>query len=284
MAKIPVSKVYEYLEEMLSDKWGYIYGTAGKLWTEQAQKSATNDMAIKYGKKWIGHMVTDCSGVMVYIWNQFGMSIEHGSNAIARKRVGEFVKTPKAGYAAFKWREKGEPSSYKDGKGDYYHIGIVGSDGETVYESKGTQAGFVTSKASTWYCFAPFKDVDYEEKEQVKPMEPYYAKVTGDNVRIRSGPGVNFTKLGAAYKGDIVRVITENGNWSYILPYEADPKNEDKSKIVSGYMFAQYLEPVEIEETIVEPIDQTSDQILVAIPADLAFELYKALQDVFVED
>lgn len=244
MAKIPVSEMYVYLQQMLNEKWGYIYGTAGKLWTEKLQSSTTNEMAIKYGSKWIGHMVTDCSGVMVYIWKQFGLTIEHGSNAIARKRVGAMVKKPKPGYAAFKWREKGEPASYQDGKGDYYHIGIVGADGETVYESKGTATGFVTSAASTWTYFAPFKDVEYKETNEVMPMEPYYVEVTGDNVRIRTGPGVNYSKIGAAYKGDILRVITDNGNWVYVVPIETAPRNVEKSNLSAGYIYKQYTEEI----------------------------------------
>ena len=279
MAKIPVSELYSYLQEMLDDKWGYIYGTAGKLWTEQAQRSATNDMAIKYGSKWIGHMVADCSGVPVYIWKQFGMTIEHGSNAIARKRVGAFTKKPQPGYAAFKWREKGEPASYQDGKGDYYHIGIVGSDGATVYESKGTQAGFVTSKASTWYCFAPFKDVDYKEKETVVPMEPYYVRITGDNVRLRSGPGVNYSKIGAAYKGDIMRVITENGNWFYVVPIEVDPNNVDKSALVSGYIYSQYVEEIVYFKNNYDDVtkDDVSDFVTIVLPKTTAESLRKIL-------
>ena len=53
----------------LQNAWGYIWGTAGIMWTEAKQKALekTTDeeraMGRKYGSKWIGHMVADCSGL-----------------------------------------------------------------------------------------------------------------------------------------------------------------------------------------------------------------------------
>ena len=77
--KIPVKGLYENCEMMLRDHWGYIWGTAGIEWTQARQDATENEMAQKYGSRWIGHMVTDCSGVMVYIWRQYGLKIPHGS-------------------------------------------------------------------------------------------------------------------------------------------------------------------------------------------------------------
>ena len=53
----------------LYNDWGYIWGTAGILWTaaRQAQLEKTTDSdresGRKYGSKWIGHTVADCSGL-----------------------------------------------------------------------------------------------------------------------------------------------------------------------------------------------------------------------------
>ena len=102
---IPVSELYQYCDKMLAEKWGYIWGTSGIKWTQARQNAVSDDMAKKYGSKWIGHMVSDCSGVMVYIWKQYGLSIAHGSNSIVRKYCGAVSKTPQPGYAAFKWRK-----------------------------------------------------------------------------------------------------------------------------------------------------------------------------------
>lgn len=209
--KIPVSGLYQYLNQMLRDKWGYIWGTAGELWTAIKQADTDNEMAQKYGERWIGHRVADCSGVMVYIWRQYGLKIAHGSNSIKRQSVGKLQNLPEAGYAAFKVRED-----------DYYHIGIVGEDGKTVYESQGTIAGFVTSDASKWDCFAPFKDVDYSAGGQ--PMEggvqvSYRVEVTTKSgpLNVRSGPGLEYPVIARIPKGTVVDVWMEYpSGWLFV--------------------------------------------------------------------
>ena len=92
-----IQDVWRYCEMMLNDKWGYIWGASGQLWTQAKQDSASNEMAQKYGQQWVGHIVADCSGVMVYIWKQYGLSIYHGSNTIARKYCGTMQTTPQPG-------------------------------------------------------------------------------------------------------------------------------------------------------------------------------------------
>jgi hypothetical protein len=194
---------------MLRDRWGYIYGTAGIKWTQARQDAATNDMARKYGSRWVGHMVADCSGVMVYIWKQHGLSIYHGSNTIRKKYCGELTKTPAPGYAAFKLR---------DGD-DYYHIGIVAEDGLNVYESRGTQTGFVTSAASSWNCFAPFNDVDYTGGEQMEPFKQYLAIVDTQkgSLNVREKPDTDSKILFRVGRGETVWVMEETGTgWARI--------------------------------------------------------------------
>lgn len=229
--KIPVAGLYTYCDQMLRDQWGYIWGTAGVLWTESRQSTVTDETAQKYGSKWIGHMVADCSGVPVYIWRQYGLSIPHGSNSIRRQSVGALVKAPSPGYAAF--RVKGE---------DYHHIGIVGADGATVYESKGTRYGFVTSKADTWDCFAPFKDVLYEEVQPVPSgtQVNYQAEVTTKSgpLNLRSGPGTSYPITDRIPKGATVTVWMEYPDGWRFVDYKAAHDSEQ------GYVSAQYLTPL----------------------------------------
>lgn len=237
--KIPASALYENCRKMLEEHWGYIWGAAGVLWTEEKQKAATNDMAIKYGSKWIGHMVTDCSGVMVYIWKQYGKKIPHGSNSIRRQSVGALTNLPQPGYAAFK--VKGD---------DYYHIGIVGEDGQTVYEAQGTIAGFTTTPSSRWDCFAPFKDVQYEEVQPMPDGEKviYRAQVTTESgpLNVRSGPGTHYEKIGTLPKGEIIDVMVKcPNNWFYI--------DDDGDQ---GYVDGRYLTPL----TPSEPSDPADDK------------------------
>lgn len=229
--KIPVADLYAECRKMLSDHWGYIWGTAGIKWTQARQDAASDAMAKKYGKKWIGHMVADCSGVMVYIWKQHGMTIAHGSNSIARKYCGKRTKTPKPGYAAFKWREK-DTAKYPDGLGDFYHIGIVAEDGRNVYESRGTKDGFVLSAASSWHFFAPFDAVEYDGKRE-ESMTPYEAVVNTakGSLNMRSGAGTDFPVIFKLPKGTPVTVLIEYANgWAFV--------DEDGTQ---GYVSMQYL-------------------------------------------
>ena len=237
MAKIPVDALYENCRMMLDDHWGYIWGTAGKLWTAQLQANPPDEMAEKYGAQWIGHMVADCSGVMVYIWKQHGKTITHGSNSIARKHCGPTINTPKPGYAAFKWRDK-DTDKYSDSRGDYYHIGIVGEDGKTVYESQGTRTGFITSPASSWACFAAFTDVDYTDQTQEGNVI-YRAEVVtqSGSLNLRDGPGKEYKRIGSLPKGEIVDVLSEVGDWAYVM--------DDG---ISGYASKAYLRPVQASE------------------------------------
>lgn len=237
--KIPVSALYSNCEMMLHDKWGYIWGTAGILWTEARQKATDNEMAQKYGSRWIGHMVTDCSGVMVYIWHQFGMNIPHGSNSIRRESVGKLQTMPQPGYAAFKVRDD-----------DFYHIGIVGQDGQIVYEAQGTIAGFTTTPASRWDCFAPFKDVQYEEDMPMPDGEKvvYRAEVITESspLNVRSGPGTQYDKIGKLPRGEVVDVMVECPNgWRYI--------DDDGDQ---GYVDGRYLKPLPPATSIPESDDK----------------------------
>jgi uncharacterized protein YgiM (DUF1202 family) len=47
---------------------------------------------------------------------------------------------------------------------------------------------------------------------------PYVAEITGDDVRIRSGPGTNFYSCGKLYKADRVEVVSTQFGWSRIVP------------------------------------------------------------------
>lgn len=266
MGKIPVKEIYPYLEMMLKDKWGYIWGKSGQIWTQANQDAATDTMAVKYGQKWVGHHVVDCSGVIVYIWKKYGLKIEHSSNYMARYSVGEIGNVAKPGYAAFHWKNTDTPERWqKDGKGNFSHIGIVGPDGKTVYESKGTQYGFTTSPVSKWKYFAPFKDVDYENKQEDKKEESSMEKrfITTDKVNIRKGPGKNYGRVRYAEKDEVGEVLAADGEWL---------KMEFADGVV-GYVYSQFTCPVESNDMIEEFVD-----ITLSIPKDEAEQIYAILK------
>ena len=132
----------------LAEKWGYIWGKRGQVWTQASQNAAIREMTVKYGQKWVGRKVADCSGMFVWAYKRFGASIYHGSDTIWRK------------YTSMTGRVEGTLSIrpgtavFMENDGKRTHIGLyvgVGKYGvDTVIESQGTRTGVVESKLSAW--------------------------------------------------------------------------------------------------------------------------------------
>lgn len=226
--KIPVQALYDNCRMMINDKWGYIWGTAGKLWTQKDQDSAEREMTIKYGSKWIGHHVTDCSGVMVYIWSKYGLQIPHGSSSMVQNGyIVDCGSVPHPGWAAIVDDDPSTPENT--------HIGIVMEDGATVFEAKGTQAGCVYSNVSDrkWTKFGRFRDVNYEGSD-VQLNTPYYATVVtqSGSLNVRSGPGTEYPKIGTCAKNAQVIVKTHGDVWDFI-----------NVNGLQGYVSNAYLRP-----------------------------------------
>ena len=79
---IKASALIALFQQALDEKWGYIIGHSGAIWTQAKQDAATDEMAIKYGSKWIGQRAADCSGLFAWAFRELGGSIAHGSNSI----------------------------------------------------------------------------------------------------------------------------------------------------------------------------------------------------------
>ena len=233
--KIPVSALYKYCKQMQEENWGYIYGTAGVKCTqavidqsiERFPKNA--DMTRRYGPQWLGRMVTDCSGVMVYIWKQFGLKIPHGSSSIvAQKYIVDCGDTPHPGWAALVAPTPDTP--------DNNHIGIVAEDGKHVYEARGTAYGFVYSPLDKRFTkFGRFNDVDYGEVNPLPDGEKLNRRAEvitkKDPLNMRTGPGVGYDIIGKIPKGTIVDVWTKCENNWYFVDDDGD----------QGYVDGQYL-------------------------------------------
>jgi len=217
----------EKFEQAYSEKWGYIYGKSGQLWTQASQDATTNSMALKYGQKWVGHKVADCSGLFVYAFKQLGGSIYHGSNTIWKKYLSASGKIDadsvlKPGTAVFKLR----------GASDYHHIGLYIGDG-VVIEAKGTAYGVVKSKLGEWSHWGELKDVDYSVLVETKPAElmtPGKAKVTGGKLNVRSGPNAKNPAVGKLNNGEEVEILELNdtGKWARV-------------RYATGWVMTKYL-------------------------------------------
>ena len=73
----------------------------------------------------------DCSGMFVRAYRLQGERIYHGSNTIWRRHLTQkgairSVRDLRPGMAVFKWKEA-TPEKFRDGLGDFCHIGLVTS-------------------------------------------------------------------------------------------------------------------------------------------------------------
>ena len=106
----------------LDQHWGYIYGASGQLWTQAKQDAATWEMTVKYGQKWVGHNVADCSGLFTWAFKQLGGYMYHGSNTMFKKysiATGEL----KNGQRTDGEKLKPGTAVYTGTKDDHGHVG-----------------------------------------------------------------------------------------------------------------------------------------------------------------
>ena len=190
----------------------------------------------------------DCSGAFTYAGSVLGANFLHGSNAIARKCIiGQMLPISEArpGMAAFKARVPGEkdyalPDKYTRGAdlNDYYHIGLIDTDGKHVLNAKGTSYGFwrdELTRSNGWDCVAYLTDVDYGEAVPVEQVK--MAKVvlptgaSGTSVNMRKDKDRASQVITRVPVGSEVRVINDAGEWCYI-------GYGDKI----GWMMSNYLE------------------------------------------
>ena len=164
---ISTQALIDLFRQAVKDEWGYIWGTAGEKWTEAKQKelekTTDSDRAQgrKYGSKWIGHMVADCSGLFSWAYKQLGGYMYHGSNTMFLKycvnngTLSKGKRTDgqalKLGTAVFVWNGS-----------TYSHVGLYVGDG-IVIEAMGTQNGVTTYKvtANKWTHWGELKGLDY---------------------------------------------------------------------------------------------------------------------------
>ena len=251
-----------FLEKVIipyQESWGYIWGQWGAVWTEAKQKAATREMTIKYGDKWIGRRVTDCSGLLRWALNELGEKIKHH----ARYQYTDFCK--KKGKLISGSREDGKtllPGSavfLKGSEPHIHHVGVYIGSGKCV-EAKGTIDGVVLSDITHWDYWGELKMIDYSEAaelegaplpEKLKDPEPadvLRAVVNNPNqyLNVRSAPSSDSSRIFRLEKGSVVDVIDHSAGpggwwqikyggrigWAYsdylqIIDYPQDPPAEE---------------------------------------------------------
>ena len=160
-------------QQALSEGWGYIFGTAGILWTAAKQKAATREMTVKYGSQWIGKTVADCSGLFSWAFKQLGGYMYHGSNTMWNRYCtaqGELKNGQRADGQPLKPGTAVFQKSKKNGTVNRSHVGLYVGNGKVI-EAHGTKAGVITSNVSEWAEWGELKGVTYDGAEP-EPIDP----------------------------------------------------------------------------------------------------------------
>lgn len=175
------SELISKFREALQNHWGYIWGTYGQTWTATKQKNLENKYnsdpvkysdyknGAKYGSKWIGHTVSDCSGLFYWAFKAFGQKIYHGSNTIWKSY------TINKGTLKNGTRTDGKPirpgsAVFLNDNGNRHHIGLYIGNGKVI-EEKSTQAGIVESNLYRWNEIGELKGVEYDSmSEYIYPV------------------------------------------------------------------------------------------------------------------
>lgn len=208
---ISTEALIEKFRYALENHWGYIWGKAGQKWTQAQQDAATREQTIKYGSKWIGHYVADCSGLFSWAFKQLGGYMYHGSNTMYKSYC------TNKGMILPETVLKPGTSVYTGTEDDHGHVGLYVGNGEVI-EAKGTQSGVVKSKLDEktksggrrWTYWGELKGVDYGDT----PAEP-----------VPEDPGEDgYPTLRKGSKGEFVTLAqTMLINKGYDLsPYGAD--------------------------------------------------------------
>jgi hypothetical protein len=244
----------------LNEGWGYIYGTWGTMWTEAKQKSATREQTVKYGSKWIGKMVTDCSGLLRWALYQLGESIVHH----ARYQYTDYCKNK--GRLVNGLREDGSPilpgtAVFLQGKEDkIHHVGVYVGD-DTCIEAKGTIYGVVTSPLSHWDHWGELKMVDYTGTIEDDIPQKKTAIVSNPKtwLNVRTQPSSSAPIAFRVEKGQTVEVLDDTAPEWWQIKYGGR----------IGWAWAEYLQPVDAEDAPDEPVDEPDGD-----------EIMKTLQDI----
>ena len=254
----------------LLEVWGYIYGTAGRLWTEALQRSWSEpphknyEKTKQYGARWIGKMVTDCSGLPLWALKQLGEEIVHHARyqyTDASKYRGKLVDGK---------RTDGKPmlpgtAVFLQGNQEHiHHVGVyVGHN--ICIEAKGTQWGVVTSEPEHWDHWGELKVVDYTRAADIEnepiPEVPEHRedkdvlfRVIVDNpgawLNVRSGPGTGYPAMFRVEKGDVADVlaVSDDNKWDQI---------RCNGRI--GWASAEYLSVVDEEPDAPDEGPETED-------------------------
>lgn len=240
---VKASDLIKKFQYALDNNWGYIWGRYGQVWTAANQAASTRAQTVKYGARWIGKHVADCSGLAYWAFGQLGGYVYHGSNTIWKQYVTGRSGLKNGKRADGKTILPGDPVFKKrteNGAVNRHHIGyFVG--GDTVIEAKSTYAGVVTSKLSDWHETAHWLNVEYENGVIFMAKPVLRKGASGDSVKelqeLLNQKGYSLTvdgKFGSATEaavkdyqithGLVADGIVGAATWDSLLPDDPQPE------------------------------------------------------------
>ena len=259
---ITPDKLIEKFQYALDNKWGYILNTWHTKWTQANQNEKINYMRNKYGdgwknsdaakkdssytaalygSKWIGHYVTDCSGLFYWTFKELGGYMYHGSNTMWNKYCTSKGKLSGGKRTDGQELKPGTAVFVLKNGSDHSHVGLYIGNGKVI-EASSTQYGVITTEITNkkWCEWGELKGVNYsasskdtltqtsaEEKE--RPVNIGSALVNATKVALRSAPSTTASILTRVDKGERVQVI--EGEWTRVT-YQGK----------SGYMMTKFLD------------------------------------------
>lgn len=273
---ISADSLIEKFQYALDNHWGYIMYMTHEMWSEAKQADYNKryaddpdcEMSRKYGSKWYGDWVTDCSGLFKWAFTELGGKIAHGSNSIWDKYCSSKGELVNGRRTDGKVLQPGTAVFTSSGN-RHNHIGLYIGDG-IVIEAQGTQTGVVTSKITNkkWTHWGELSAVLYgkddpdgkETRMEAKVVLPSGA--TGTTVNMRERPDKKSGIVTRVPVGADVIVTKDSGDWCAI-EYNG----------LSGWMMSNYLEYAG------QGGESTDGQTLTPADQDAIDKALKAIED-----
>lgn len=229
MATVKTADLIAKFQYALDNKWGYILNTWHTKWTQACQNEKVNYMKNKYGAnwkndasaqkdnsytaalygdRWIGHYVTDCSGLFYWAFKELGGYMYHGSNTMWNKYCTSKGKLSGGKRTDGKELKPGTAVFVLKNGSDRSHVGLYVGNGKVI-EASGTQTGVITTEITNkkWAEWGELKGTEFTSTTtpSITTEEPAInigsAVVNDTKVALRSAPSTNASILTRVDKG-----------------------------------------------------------------------------------
>ena len=244
MAEIKTADLIAKFQYALDNKWGYILNATHTKWTQALQnqkvelmvKTFGNDWknnasakknssytAALYGSKWIGHWVTDCSGLFAWSFKELGGYMYHGSNTMWNKYCVAQGKLINGKRDDGKELKPGTAVFVLKGTSDRSHVGLYVGNGKVI-EASGTKVGVITTDITNekWAEWGELKGVDYgntlapASTPTPAPTSDVGSAIVNDTrVALRAAPSTSASILTRVDKGQRVQILQDT-SWTKV--------------------------------------------------------------------